>query len=602
MNNLDIAILQNIVEDKYVNTKVLCDELMVSTRTLRYAINRIREQLNKYNCKLNYSNMQGYHFNKQDLIKVKILLKEITEQNELITNKYQRKIYLSGQIVWNEEVDLEKVANQLYISTRSLIKDAEAVCKKNQGIKIVGNKVINKMTLEEKLRFLTNLIFKETQKSQAVTTSNLKFFFNKRLSTFAQLQMIISESSLSISNPTINYQISWLLLYICEQYNISLDNRKGIIVMLRDGLSATEYKLVLDFLLIFGVDNGQTFYNQQVRDFLEELEKYYQYNMSDHLELAELEKKIEAIKIQVNNKIEFKFTSTKRYIRLYPYSFAISQQLFDSVLGKQEYSRDQVAYITDSIQKILFESVNSKAILFVIDGDEQVAKSYSEWILSKYTKNVFIQITQFDNYIHNSTGYGDNIAFIINCTEQRIKSKCAALNIGSILSIESLNKIDKMLSVENGNYKFFQQFLSQRMLKVYLNPTCFESVLQNSAKYLEKNGYIDDADNYLQNCLERENVGTTYIGYKTMISHPLEHYANNNVLFITVLSVPIIIEENEVQLIINCAFKNEIEFDLSRLFELIMKMIENKQSLDNIISSLSEMELLINIRNAVIKI
>ncbi len=602
MNNLDIAILQHIVEDKYVNTNVLSNELMVSTRTLRYAISRIREQLNNYNCKLAYSNQQGYYFSKQDLIKVKIILKEVTEHNELITNKHQRKIYLSGQIVWNRELDLEQVANQLYISTASIVKDAEVISKNNIGIKVSGNKVINNMTFNQKLRLLTNLIFKESQKSQIVATSNLKFFFSNRMDSFKQLQVMVGTSSLSIPSAIASYQISWLLLYICEQCNICLDSEQSIVVILQNHLSTEHFKTVLDYMLVFGVDNGQVFENDQVSSFLEQLESYYQYNMTNHLEVIALEKKVKSIEKQINNKIEFRFSSTKRYIRLYPYSFAISQQLLDSVLGKQEYSRDQVAYISDSIQKILFESVNSKTIIFLTEGNDAVAKSYSDWILSKYTKNVLIQIVDSKDYIHDSSAYGDNIAFIINCTDSKFQTKWETLNVGSKLSIESLNKIDKMLSVENGNYKFFQQFLSQRLLKVYLNQTSFETVLQNSAKYLERNNYIIDANEYMQDCMARENIGTTYIGYKTMISHPLEHRANENILFITVLAKPLIIGDDEIQLIINCAFKNEIEFDISRLFELIMKMVENDNSLDKIISSQSEMELLINIRNAVIKI
>ncbi|MFV0393544.1 MAG: PTS sugar transporter subunit IIA [Coprobacillaceae bacterium] len=575
---------------------------MVSIRTIRYSISRIKTYLEKYNCVLNYSNRKGYYFNKQDLIKVQILLEEMTADKGIATNKHQRKIYLSGRIIRKECVEIDKLADQLFISTASVLSDAESVSSKYHGIEISSNKIYNKMTIEQKLRLVTNLVIEESQKSKVLSAAHIKFFFDNKIENFKQIEKCIKLSSIVVPNKMVQFQISWLLLYITEEFEISLDTNESILTKLNTCLTTDEYSIILKYLRILGAICGEKVINLDVRKFLGELEKYYNYKMNNEFEIVRLEHKVASINDQISEQIIFKFAHTKRYIRLYPYSFSISQQLLNSTLGKQSYSRDQVAYISDSIQKILFESVNSKTILFIVDGDEAVANSYTEWILSKYTKNVLIQIEQYNNYQQGIDIHGNNIACIINCTELEVVTSYDVLSVGSSLSIESLNKIDKMLSVENGNYKFFQHFLSQRLLKVYLTETSFDQVLKNSSNNLMKNKYITDADSYFKDCQEREKVGTTYIGYKTMISHPLVHRANENILFITVLSEPVLVEGDEVQLIINCAFKNEIEFDISRLFELIMKMIETEKSIGQITSSKSEMELLINIRNAVIKI
>lgn len=602
MNNLDIDVLQSIAREKYINTNILVSEFEVSTRTIRYSLSRIRTMLESYDCSLKFSNKRGYYFSKQDLIKVKILLEELAVKNNYATNSHQRRNYISGKIVRAKTCDIEKMALDLFVSSGSVLSDIEYIVKRNSGIEIKGTLVSNNMTLEQKLRLVINLVINESQKSKTIRSTNIRFFFSDSAPNLKQLSSSIKNSSLLVDNDIVEFQLMWFLLYVIEEFKLNMNDKQSITTILYEQLNSYEYGLVCSYILLLGIDNDQVFPNPLVRSFLKELENYYEYKIGNENEIIILERKIAAIKVQVSGQIDFKCSSTKRNIRLYPYSFSISQQLLNSVLGKAAYSRDQVAYISDSIQKILFESTNSRTILFVVDGDDTIAKSYSEWILSKYTKNVQIQVEQINDFQKHIREHGDNIALVINCTELSLNSKFDTLNIGSSLSIDSLNKIDKMLSVENGNYKFFQQFLSQRLLKVYLGKTSVEEVIANSAKYLKLNDYIEDENEYVDACLEREKVGTTYIGYKTMISHPIKQKAKENVLFITVLSKPHIVMGNEIQLIINCAFKSEINFNISRLFELIMKLIEVDDSLEKIVTSKSEMELLINIRNGVIKI
>lgn len=603
MNSLDIGVLQNIVEDNYVNTNILSEKYQVSIRTIRYSISRLRTYLEPFECELKYSNKDGYHFSKMDTIKVEIILQEQLNKKVLVTNARQRRLYLTGQIIRSVELNLETEASELYVSPASLMKDAEELVVANEGLVLKRNIVVNKMSNENILRIVTNIIIKESQASYVIGTSNLNFLFSaQQLDLIPLIVEKINQSSLEIPNQIVEFQTKWLILFCIVHFGISLSDDTGIVSQMKSKMRTEDYRIMEKHLKVLGVGCGSKPKILGLDKFVKDLEVYYGYTIENELEILWLERKLESISLQLENEIEFKFSQTKRNIRLYPYSFSISQQLLNNVLGKASYSRDQVAYICDSIQRILFEASYSQTIMFISENDVSVANSYVEWIISKYTKNVNILIETYSEFIKHKSNYSSGIKFIINCTNNPIVSSVETVNVGPALSIDNLTKIDKMLAVENGNYKFFQQFLSQRLLKIFLNETSFESALTNSAKYLEENGYIKNAKEYKRNCLAREKVGTTYIGYQTMISHPLVHQASQNVLFITVLAQPIDIEGNSVQLIINCAFKEEIDFNISRLFELIMKVIEKEESLNLIVGSKSEMELLINLRNAVIKI
>lgn len=607
MKSYDYDILRLIVSDRYVNTNVLATDLGLSIRSIRYAIERIKRYLEKYQCNLYYSNSRGYYFNNQELLKVIVLLEELSNSKQLITNQKQRRLYLAGQIARANKLSIKQLAADLYISESSVHNDCNRIIAGYQQLVSNNNYVINAMEFTEQLRFVVNLLISQSQVVTDINSYQLRLFFGETYSELKLKQVIklVSDSVFAVNNKYLEFQVTGLIYYLLDKFNLFNNSETNLHLLLKNNLRRSDHQVIILFLNAIGCHyelNDPVIY-AEVTNFLLAIENYYQIDsMASELDLINLEQRIKTIQLQSELGIEFRYHSTKRNIRLYPYSFSISQQLLNGLSKKFDYSRDQVAYICASIQHILFESSHIKAIIFVVDTEETVVDSYSKWIQSKYSKNmkiVVLKSSQVQDYLSH---FHDEVQFIINFTNNLIVTDVDVLAVSAVLSIDTLNKIDKMLSIENGNYQFFSKFVNQRMLKVSFNPLPLIAVFNNCAKSLEQNNYISDCDKYVDQCLKREEIGTTYIGYRTMISHPLKYAANRNVLFITILATPLQVLDSEVNIIINCAFKNEIDFDISRLFELLLKVVENDQTTDLLISSQSEMELFINLRNAIIKL
>lgn len=607
MKSYDYDILRLIVSDRYVNTNVLANDLGLSVRSIRYAIDRIKLYLEKYQCYLNYSNSRGYYFTNQEQLKVMVLLEELSNSKQLITNQKQRRLYIAGQISRSDKLSIKQLASDLYISESSVQNDCNQIILGYQQLESNNNYVINKMSFKYQLRFVVNLLINQSQMITSIDFHQLRLFFGEVYSD-QKLQAVIrlvNDSVFEIDNKYLEFQVTGLIYYLLDRFALFNNIESNLHLLLKNNLKLDEYQMVILFLNAIGCHYELEYIGiyDEVTEFLLAIENYYQIDfMASELDIINLERRIRTIQLQSKLEIEFKYHSSKRNIRLYPYSFSISQQLLNGINKKNDYSRDQVAYICASIQHILFESSHIKSIIFIADDDVTVVDSYTKWIQSKYSKNMKIVVltnSQVREYLNK---YHDEVQFIINFTDSLVVTDIDVLAVSAVLSIDTLNKIDKMLSIENGNYQFFSNFVNQRMLKVSFNPMSLRDIFNNCANSLEQNGYIDDRHKYVEQCLKREEIGTTYIGYRTMISHPLKYAANNNVLFITILATPLQVLDSEVNIIISCAFKNEIDFDISRLFELIMKVVEKDQTTDLLISSKSEMELFINLRNSIIKL
>ncbi len=607
MKSIDYEILKFLLEDQYVNSKVIAEKYKISIRTVRYSINRIRALLENYNCSLKYNNQKGYYFSKHDQILARVLVSEYISNKLPISTKSNRELYLKGLIIRNDELDINQIATELYISVSSIHQDCIKIVKAMPGVSIRSNIVDNQMNFEQRLIQVLNILIIESQVDPSIESTAIHLIFGKAYQSDNQKKLINLINTLpnTIDDKYVYFQAFGLLYYIFLENKLFNVETNNLLSCLNDKLSTETRGLVISCLFSIGVDlkTSKLSVNNEVFAFVKNIEDYYNIEMTTNTyEMRNLDTRVKAILIQVDNNIVFKYKHTSRVIRLYPYSFSISQQLLNSIGLSNHYSRDQVALVCEVIQKLLFESQNSKAIMFVTDYPSNIVAAYKQWIQSKYSKNIkIIEVltSEFGQYI---TNHSEDIEFIVDFSADLIATTKTVIRGKEELSIEMLNSIDRMLSIENGNFVFFSDFLTQRMLKVYYNQITFEEQLYNCALALERNQTINDHQLYMQQCIERERIGTTYIGYKTMICHPLKYAANANALFFTILNEPILIEGYEVAIIINCAFKEIIDFDISRLFEIIMKIVENEKNIKSITASQSEMELYINIRNAVIKI
>ncbi len=611
MKDYVYEILKLIVKDEYINTKVIANKQEVSLRTAKYRIAEAKNYALKYDCELRYSYEQGYYFLKRERLIIELLLNDLMNLQVGITTYNQRRLYILGTLLCNENTSIQNLINQTYSQEVTIKKDLHFLQSElnhgNLKLKINGSNVTLIADFLEKSKVFINFVLEESQVAVDHNSFNLRVFFYENISSelYEKLQVKFMNSKYNVANDYTRFQIFWYLYYIAIIRRINFSNNNvSLQKLLKQNLSPEELKILEELIIAIGYeDSGSFSRDSHATNFFNKLEREYNLQISyDSLSYQNIIFKIKQLSLQLSYGINFKYRKTKRIIRLYPYSFSIAQQLLNYVGLKEIKSRDAVAYITTDIQSLLFNSKYSKSILIVASTVNDIIKYYISWIEYQYTKNIKIIVVSPKAAKQKVLYHQQEIKLIINFEVLKINSQVPELKLSPIISKQNINQIDQMLKRESGNLLFMKNFLHQRYLKVFLFQPTFSDILKQAAIKWEKEKVITDAISFINECEKREIVGTTYIGYETMIVHPLDYCANENMLYITTVHNKINVQGNEVSLFIICAFKKSIDFEISRLFEILTKMVEQEKYRTKITNSESEMELLININSVLEKL
>ena len=114
--------------------------------------------------------------------------------------------------------------------------------------------------------------------------------------------------------------------------------------------------------------------------------------------------------------------------------------------------------------------------------------------------------------------------------------------------------------------------------------------IQKAANTLIDNGYV--SQEYFMSMLERENVGTTYIGNGIAIPHGISHSSDlihHSGIVILQFKQAIQYDSEEVHLVIGIAGKNNTHIEiLSKIAIALLEM----ETVDHIVKSNSEQEII----------
>ncbi len=608
MREREIKILQLLIGDDYINTPIICQQMKISTRSARYSINLIKDFLRSEDCELKYSNKKGYYFNKRQNLKVKILISELLNSNVIISNASQRYFYLLGQLLFHNSIVYTKVCNELFIDRAIIKKDIKQLeTRLNQKLLISPEAAANKWNYVDKLQIVTNLVMNESQVYQEINAPNIRILFNS-VYTEQRTQLVnelCHQLTVNQGNKYVDFQVYWLVYFVVANWGIEELEQASTNYqqLLKAKLTKSEYDVCREYLLAIGIDAPLQFEQDLVElvvEFMKKIASDYRINLDiENYLFDQLLRQIHQIKLQNELQIRYKFTACNRMIRLYPYSFSIAQQLLNFI-GLGHLNRHQVAYVCETIQKILFESNHSKSILIIHRNDEIIVNHYRDWIKYQYTKNIQVLDCSPSQAEELAKQNGQNLLLIINFTPNIMKD-VQCLQLTNKLSTENIKQITHHLQYENETQKFMNKFIKQSLLKVYTYELDFPTILRNVSEQLEKKLFIQDGEQFFNSCQQREQIGTTFVGYETMIVHPIKANGIHNCLHVSVCP-KIEVNGDQVSLIIVCSFKENINFEVSRLFEIIMKLIENDEYRNLLIKSPSEMDLLINLNNILTKI
>lgn len=610
MKTREINILKIIINENYVDTSILVSNMNLSTRTIRYSINNIKSFLKSYDCDLLYSRQQGYYFSKAHQIKVELLISKLDFNNLHISNYIQRRNYILGKLLFNQKICISNICETCFCQKSTVANDIKYLnnCALKYSIYITKNKnyiYCNNLDFEKSSVILINKIIELTYSQNDTNISEVSFLFLEifNINEFNYFISYIKHTNLTTYNKKIQVQILWYSYYI---FKLFIDDIKLLNTYYYNILDFFKTKLDLNsYRTSRKIMNSLGYYkklpiNENVKNtiinFFTIISNNYDIKIDfESFDFLNLLKRIKEVELRQQLNIKIKLNSTGRIIRLFPYSFSLSQQLLGFVYKNIQFVRDDVAYITEKMQPLIFESRKSKALLIVTSSQSQAIDYCKRWINYQYTKNLKIFELNYADSIALLKSNTTAIKLILNFEEQRLNYNITELQMNSLLDIEQIQQIDFILKKSLSNAEFLKDFFIQNCFKIFFNSISIETVVENAINKLYSNNYIDNKKIIYDKIFQREKVSPTYIGYNTIILHPINYYSSKNIAFLTISKEPLFVNKNCCQIIFLCCFKKNIEFEISRFFEYILKIVENDKYRNKLLDSQSEMELIMNL-------
>ncbi len=607
MKQREIEIIKLILTDDYTDTNVISQKVNLSTRSIRYAISNIKRELKKYNIELLYVRSCGYYFAKHHQIKVQIILYDLSENNIHLSNHLNRRHYIMGQLLIKKAINIGEISQISFVSSATIIKDLQKINNDYQNQFLLTrkkNKVqLENLTFENQLSIFSNLLNLEIDKMINFSTPNLQLLFKEKMNSEVFNQVINLCFNLKYQlNTQVMSKIIWVSYFIIIVKKVEIPiNKKDILEVFKQVLSEEKQKVIEKYFVAAGFYQLQEIESeiyQKSIQFFELLIRNYQIDIDYTSKIfRKYIRRLMEVQMRTTLKINYKISDKERIIRLYPYSFSLVQQQL-AFLKIKTNNLDDILYLTIRMQNLMFNSLSAITVLIIYKKNNQIANLYSDLIQQQFSKNlkvIVINKMQLNHLVKNTI----NIRLIINFTNQNTSIKVPELNLNPNLTVSNMNKIEHYLEHLTGENLLLNQIFTQANLKVYLTNPSLKEVVCESAIKLKKNGYIKSSQKMYHACIKREAISSTKIGFETMLVHPLDYYAMENIIYLNIIKQGIDIDGDKVKIILVCCFKKEIDFTISRLFENILKVVENNNNRRILIESESEMDLMINLKRII---
>jgi len=114
--------------NEYITLNKLADLCDVSVRTIQLDIKEINSQLKEYDLKIDSAAKKGYYLtdkSKKILLENDIIrsIWDIEYITETPADPFERQMYILLNLIANENIEMEKLANMVYVSTSTLHND-----------------------------------------------------------------------------------------------------------------------------------------------------------------------------------------------------------------------------------------------------------------------------------------------------------------------------------------------------------------------------------------------------------------------------------------------------------------------------------------------
>lgn len=605
-----------------INGAAIGSKLSVSDRTVRNDIKVINKSLRPFSCCISASNKEGYYFSSNAVPIIASLL----EKNKIVYDEAditRRRLIIAGRLMFEKERSLDSLAEELYVSEQTIYKDLvklQAMLQDNVKVDFlrINSHGVTAADSEEVIRKVFLFLMKgEMEKGCDIFNSELTYLFGSyydsgRLKKILMaVKNVCQDREIVLSDNSL-YLLVWSVYFITVRNHLGYhlkesykcENTKELITRIIPELFndiEDLYQDDIDFLnnILWimepldykkNINDADEECKRVVNDFCDEVYKKYGIYLKNSQEL--FDNMINHINYMLRRLHEgyehdnpIKNDIKEKYVLAYEIAMLIVPIVYRY---EKKYLIDgEVAYIAAYIEYYLAKVCKKARVVLVNRYGKGMSALIEKWLTYNFHDQIdivaVIPIHQLENYLNCN-----QIDLVISIVDMIDVKRVPVYVIDNLDDTKDRIKISDLLNQIRIGRKYeglIRRKFNGDVIKIYNESSTFEEIIKDLSKLLFQGEYINDADIFAQDVVEREVIYPTFISNWFMIPHPLMTYAKKSVVSVAILKKPVKYNDKEVKLIFLLALEGKNDSDVQELFQLFKHIGTNQGIFKNLISS-----------------
>lgn len=608
------------------NTRI-ASALHVSSRTIRNEVRMINAIWGNQ-AKIVSSNQIGYYFTDEDLPFVRDFL--YRQRSSLaFEDEEDRRYSLLGLLIYYEESNVYDLADQLYVSSQSIMKDLQ-VLKED----LLTNYQLDPITVskdevrfaleEEKLRKLMFRIMKNEvlakgskkpfclrellreafdQSEFTWLTKQVDAFFHQRQVRVNDDSLIMISSALYIvhtrneANCVITRQEPYAHDELWEALYTQM-KQAGICLMEFDKA------LLYDFLHTFQLGESDqhseelsSFCISLFEEFCNEVLEKYNFDLRSSKELYDnMLVHTEYMLRRLKGSFELRNPIITDVKKNYPFAYEISMLLVPIVYKYtgRYIQDDELSYIAIYLEHFM-ENINERLSVALVASARRSVMNIVNDRLSQCFSNLLEIHEVYSQSELERYAKTHKVDFVLTLSEGIAHPQLPVYCIANFLDENDQRQINAIIRRRKLNRRFFallDRYFSEESVFLYEKETTFEQVMRNVCDHLHQSDLIDDADLFYEDLLLREVNYPTTLNERMMIPHPLSAFSKRTAVSVAILKTPIKAHHQSVEIIFTLAIERKLNEDVNVLFDFIKQLAARREAMDALVAVKTPRELL----------
>lgn len=610
LSKRQINIIKCIIKNPQgIYASTMCEELNVSTRTIRNDIASINAYLMNNHCMINSSKKTGYFIVSESIDRIKecLHLLEAINHKQIASSPKERRYYLLGRLLFDENVNLCELADELYVTETTIYKDANSLIRilsekyYFEGVKLFNNTLMLKAS-EEAIRSLVYRIVKEE-----VTISNKLMNMHlyqliKEVLDYEELNDIVEYIAgycdihqLGVSDPII-YCVAWLIYFtmiridcdnLLQPTQVQLDQEENWLMHVSNdlqlGFEPYDCFLLESFIESLGIRMSNTSEendDDMIQDFL--LEAYDKFNL-DLMGLPSLTKSLtQHLKYAVKRLLmDYQLVNPmlQEVKTKYTFAYEIALLIVPIVHKKFDkfFNEDEVSFLALYIQPFLQIADSQVNILIVNEATMSYVHLIENWLNREFGNKIKV-VGYSSVHLLEEAIYQKKANLVVSTTLLENKLSVPVINIFRLPTENDRNEIEHFISSHAMRYQgaeIFNSVFHPLNIVIFENEINFEEAIMQCALKLEENGAINQVEEFAMGCIEREKIYSTHIAHACFMPHPLINTANHNAICVALLKNGCEIYNQNATVLFVSAFEPRLNKDLQLIYKLISTIAES---------------------------